>query len=191
MADERTVAWDIDSMVLATLTGDSPGTAVVAKGAVSAQLEARMKSGEQPGDGGLYSVVSKMMSGTLTLSFADWQDFSVVQILTGFPPESSGSPQGLALPLGGKPFPYFYCAAKTFLDDGVGNFHVHMLKCKITGNFQIGIADNAFVIPSFTATLVSSGYIKRAGKNQFGVVVRYPTDVALAVPPTSVPLIVA
>jgi hypothetical protein len=188
--DTRTVAWDIESMIVAPLTsGDTPGTGIQVAGAVSASLEARIKSGEQPGDGGLYAVVAKMIGGTVTMQFTDLQGYEVIQAMTGWIPESSGTPQGLALPMGDKPFGYFYAAAKTSLDDGAGNLHMLLLKGKITGNFTLNVADGGFVVPQFTATLVRSNYIKRNGRGIFALPVRYASDVALAIPPTSVPLV--
>lgn len=187
----RTVAWDIDDAIIAAVDGnDEPGDAIPVNGIVSVGAELRIKSGEQPGDGQIYSVVSKAIAATLTFSFADWQDFSVIEALTGLPPESSGSPQALTMPITGRQFPFFMIAGKTFLDDGVGNFHIWLFKCKITSNFAIGLTDAGFVVPQFTATAVPSTYIQRGGRNVIALPVRYPTDVDLEIPPVSVPLVV-
>jgi hypothetical protein len=188
----RTVAWDIEDAIIAPVdVNDEPGDAVPVNGIVSVQAEIRVKSGEQPGDGQIYSVLAKAIAATLTFQFADMQGFETIEVLTGLPPESSGSPQALALPITGRQYPFFMIAGKTFIDDGVGNFHIWVLKCKITSNFSIGLADGAFVVPQFTATGVPSSYIRRGGRNVIALPVRYPTDVALAIPPTSVPLVVA
>lgn len=188
----RTVAWDIDKAVIASLnSSDVPQSLVNVNGVVSVQAEVRVKSGEQAGDGSIYSVVSKAIGGTLTFQFADLQGFEVMEILTGQAPESSGSPQGLTQVLTSKQFPYFYLGGKTLLDDGTGNLHVHVLKAKITGNFSIGLADGAFVVPQFQCTFVPSTYVKRGGRNALIVPIRYATDVDFAIPPTSLPLVVA
>jgi hypothetical protein len=188
----RTLAWDIDSMIIAALnSSDVPQTPVTVRGAVSMQAEVRVKSGEQPGDGGIYGVASKPVAVTMTIQFADLQAFEPIEVMTGIAPESSGSPQALTQVVNSKPYPFFYMAGKTFLDDGIGSLHILVLKAKITGNFSIGLADGAFVVPQFTATAVLSQYIQRGGRNTLMLPVRYPSDVALAIPPTSVPLVVA
>lgn len=186
----RTVPWDIDSMIVAPIdpVTDAPGTAVVCRGTVSSSVEVRVKSGEQPGDGGIYAVVSKNIGGTFVGQFADLQDYSVLAVMMGLDPESSGNPNALILPHTTKPFPYFYGAARTYLEDGVGTFHMLMLKMKITSNFSYNIADGGFVLPQFTCTMVPSNYITRNGKPVITVPVRYAADVALAIPPVSVPL---
>jgi hypothetical protein len=186
----RTVAWDIEDAIIAPVdVDDNPGTAVPVEGIVSIQAEIRVKSGEQPGDGQVYSVLSKITAASLQMSMGDLQGFEVIEVLTGQPPESSGSPQALLNPMTGRQFPFFLIAGKTFIDDGVGNFHVWVLKAKITSNFSIGLADGAFVVPQFTATAIPSRYVKRQGRNVVVLPIRYPSDVALAIPPVSVPLI--
>lgn len=186
----RTVAWDIEDGILAPVdVDDQPGTAVPIDGIVSIQAEVRIKSGEQPGDGQIYSVMSKAIAATLTVQFADLQDFAVIAAMTGQPAESSGSPYVYTNPVTGRQFPFFMIAGKTFIDDGTGNFHIWVLKAKITGNFSIGLADGAFVVPQFTATAVPSRYMTRQSRNVIMLPVRYTTDVALAIPPTGVPLV--
>jgi len=186
----RTVAWDIEDAIIAPVdVDDTPGTAVPIEGIVSIQAEVRVKSGEQPGDGQIYSVMAKAIAATLTVQFADLQDFSVIATMTGQPAESSGSPLVHTNPVTGKQYPFFLIAGKTFLDDATGTFHVWVLKAKITGNFSIGIADNAFVVPQFQATAVPSNYITRQGRKVILFPARYTTDVALAIPPTGIPLL--
>lgn len=185
----RTVAWDIEDAIIAPVDADdNPGTAVPIEGIVSIQAEVRVKSGEQPGDGAIYSVVSKSVGANLTLQMADLQDFGVIATMTGQPAESSGSPLVYTNPVTTRQYPYFLIAGKTFLDDGVGSFHVWVLKAKITGNFALGLADGAFVVPQFTATAVPSLYMTRQTRKVIIFPARYTTDVALAIPPTGIPL---
>lgn len=188
---ERTVAWDIDDCVIATNLNNVFGTPVDVAGIISMQGTVRVKSGEQPGDGGIYSVVSKIIGGTLTFSFADLQSWDVLGILTGRSAESSGSPAALALPLDTRQFPFFALSGRTQLDDGLGELHIFMPKIKITSDFQFGLADNAFVVPEFQGTFIPAPNITRAGKPVVIVPVRYSSTVATNIPPTGLPLIVA
>ena len=185
--DLITVPWDIDEMVICSNINNVFGAIYTMQGAVKGTLEARVKSGEQMGGGGIYSVVSKMIGGTVTLQVADMQGFDALPILLGGDQESSDDEDIIVFPFGEKPIPFFSMATKTFLDDGEGNFVIFVPKLKITGNFTYSIADNEFSVPEFTATAVKS-HITRAGKKKFAFPMRYSADTALTIPPTGLAL---
>jgi len=185
--DLRTVAWDIDEMVICSNINGVFGPIYTVLGPVSGQLEAEMKSGRQMGGGSVYSVVSKMIAGNVTLQFADAQGFDALPILLGGDQESSDGEDIVAFPFGGAHTPFFAMAVKTFLDDGIGNFVIFVPKLKVTGNFTYAVRDNEFSVPEFTATAVSS-HITRGGKRQFAFPMRYTVDTALTIPPTGLAL---
>jgi hypothetical protein len=164
----RIVAWDIDSAVIATNNGDGTwGTNYPVKGVISVQMELEMKSGEQPGDGILYAILSKVYAGNGTFQFVNQENFSVIASIIGSTVESSG---GDFTNLFGRNYaPYFSLCGRTYLDDAVGDYQIWIPKLKVTEGFSIGIADNEFVLPEFTARAVVDEYVTRNSVPQIAV----------------------
>lgn len=191
--DTRTVAWDINDAVIAANNGDGTfGSPVNVQGVVSVSITVNIKSGEQMGDGGVYSVLSKATKGTVKFQFADQQSFAVLQIIRNKTKGIYGSnPTVHHMGIGLEPFPYFALAGQTYQDDGSETFNLFMPKIKVTSDFDFAIAENSFVLPEFTCTAVADSNWTRAGIPQIVFPFEYPDATALTIPPTNLPKVVA
>jgi hypothetical protein len=191
--DTRTVAWDINNAVIAANNGDGTfGSAIDVKGVVSVAVTINIKSGEQMGDGGVYSVLSKATKGTVKFQFADQQSFAVLQVIRNKTKGIYGSnPTVQHMGIGTEQFPYFALAGQTYQDDGTETFNVFMPNIKVTSDFDFAIAENSFVLPEFTCTAVPDSNWTRAGFPQIAILFEYPDSTALTIPPTNLPKVVA
>lgn len=190
--DTRTVVWDIEDAVVALNNGDGTfGTPVNVKGVVSLNLTFNVKTGEQNGDGNVYSVVSKATKASISFSFADQQQFAVLEVLRNKTKGNYGStPNVRHMGIGSEPFPYFALCGQAYQDDGAETFNVLLPKVKITGDFSFAFADGAFIVPEFPCTAIADEYWTRSGKPQIGILWEYEDATALTIPPTNVPKVV-
>ncbi len=191
--DSRTVAWDIEDAVVALNNGDGTfGSVVNVKGVIQLRTTFNIKSGEQAGDGSVYSVVSKAIKATTVFSFADQQQFAVLEVLRNKTKGNYGStPNVRHMGIGSEVFPYFALCGQAYQDDGAETFNIIIPRMKITSDFEFAFADNSFIIPEFTCTAVPDAYWTRGGRPQIAVLWEYEDATALTIPPTNVPLVVA
>lgn len=189
MSNLRTVAWDIDQAAIAVNNGDGTfGTVLGLRGIVTLTFNVRVKSAEQMGGGQIFSVMSKVIGGGGTISFADHQEFAVMSILTGAARESSGSTI-ISQALGGEYMPWFALWGRTYLEDAVGTYEIFVPRVKITSDFAVGFADNAFVIPEIQFTAVPDPNVTRSSVPKVLVQGRRSAAVAVTTfPPIGMPV---
>jgi hypothetical protein len=156
----RTVAWDIEDakMAINNLNG-TWGTNYDIPGVVSVQMEVEVKSGEQPGDGILYAVRSKVYAGTATVQFADLNSFQQFEVMMNQNRESSGDDMVFHQGQGDN-FGYFSICGQTFIE-GTGDFQIWVPRLIITENYSIGIADGEFVVPEISCRAIVEQYVTR------------------------------
>lgn len=186
------VVWDIDDVKVAVNNLDGTfGTAVDVKASMTMQVELEVKSGEMNGDGGLYAVASKLLAANFTTQFGDLIGFETLEVLIGENAASSGtSPQATYFNMWVKPYPWFALAGRAYDASGNFTFGIFAPKCKITQNFQFGFQDGEFIMPEIQGRIVKDSRVTVGGNPIVILPHYYDSAVAIAIPPTNVPVVV-
>ena len=189
----RTVVFGLKQAVIAlnNLNG-TWGTPIRVKGVVSASVTNRTESGEQMGDDGVYSVIGKSLAATVQLTFADLQGFDVISVMTGNVVTTTSSNTKHMGMSAGDYYPYFSMCAQATMDDGIQLFNLWIPKMKITSDFNYDMQNGSFIVPAFSCTAIGDEFVTRRSRPVIVLPFEYSVNnIALTIPPTNVPLVVA
>lgn len=140
-------------------------------------------SAELEGDDQITAVGSRVTKGTAKIRFGS-VNLNAMAVIFGLSKNSSGSGGGaqdaMTFTAGAK-LPYFGLCGKALAEEGAGDLHVFLPKCRITSDVDLANLEyNKFAITEFTVTFVSDG--------DFDLVnfVEHNTAVSITMPPTGI-----
>lgn len=141
---------------------------------VAAQLE---------GDDSIQATAARAIGGQVQLRFGS-VSIGALEVMTGQSATSSLSTpnqvKGLKI-AGGDNMPYFGIVGQAYAEEGDGDLHVFIPKCKITGDIQLAnLQYGQFAIPEMTVQAVDDA--------TYGVIylIEHETAVAVAIPPANI-----
>jgi len=141
---------------------------------VSAQLE---------GDDTITATASRAIGGEVRLRFGS-VSMAALEVLLGNTSTASGvasTQQDHLKVQGADNMPYFGICGKALAEEGIGDLHVFLPKCRITSNVELAsLQYGQFAIPEMTVQAVDDA--------TYGVInlVEHETAVAVAIPPTNI-----
>lgn len=158
----ETVVFDVhDAKVYALLTdqaGASPtfGAAVDVPGIAEVSLDPNLVSAELKGDGRVIAKKGRIDRYNFSGTYGKL-DFDVLQVLIAVSiTEVAGSGRTNARSKSPAPLPLFKLEFKIEdLDEGIGDLHVTLWKCQITGGTLLGTSSDNFGQPSFDAEAIA------------------------------------
>jgi len=138
---------------------------------VSAQLE---------GDDEITASAARAIGGEVRVRFGSIS-IAALEIILGNTSTASGSVQDHLKVSGGDAMPYIGICGKAKAEEGSGDTHVFIPKCKLMGDLTIAQLEyGQFAIPEATVQIVDD--------TTYGLinVVEHSTDTAVAIPPTNI-----
>ena len=138
---------------------------------VSAQLE---------GDDEITASAARAIGGEVRVRFGSIS-IAALEIILGNDSTASGSAQDHLKVSGGDAMPYIGICGKAKAEEGSGDTHVFIPKCKLMGDLTIAQLEyGQFAIPEATVQIVDD--------TTYGLinVVEHSTDTAVAIPPTNI-----
>lgn len=141
---------------------------------VAAQLE---------GDDSITATASRAIGGQVQLRFGS-VSLAALEVMLGQAATSSVASPNQVKQLkisGGDTMPYFGIVGQAYAEEGDGDLHVFIPKCKITGDIQLAnLQYGQFAIPEMTIQAVDDA--------TYGIVnlVEHQTATAVAIPPANI-----
>lgn len=138
---------------------------------VSAQLE---------GDDTITASASRAVGGEVRLRFGSIS-LLALEVLLGNTSTASGAVQDHLMVSGGDNMPYIGICGKALAEEGTGDTHIFIPKCKLMGDLTIAQLEyGQFAIPEATIAIVDDA--------TYGLinVVEHSTSVDVAIPPTNI-----
>jgi autotransporter translocation and assembly factor TamB len=138
---------------------------------VSAQLE---------GDDTITATAARAIGGEVRLRFGSIS-IAALEIILGNTSTASGAVQDHLKISGADNMPYIGICGKALAEEGSGDTHVFIPKCKLTGDLTIAQLEyGQFAIPEATIAIVDDA--------TYGLinVIEHSTDTAVAIPPTNI-----
>lgn len=138
---------------------------------VSAQLE---------GDDTITASAARAIGGEVRVRFGSISILAL-EVILGNTSTASGSVQDHLMVSGGDNMPYIGICGKALAEEGSGDTHIFIPKCKLMGDLTIAQLEyGAFAIPEATIQIVDDA--------TYGLinVVEHSTSVAVAIPPTNI-----
>jgi hypothetical protein len=137
---------------------------------VSAQLE---------GDDTITATAARAIGGEVRLRFGSISILAL-EVLLGNASTASGAAQDYIRVSGADNMPYIGICGKALAEEGTGDTHVFIPKCKLTGDLTIAQLEyGQFAIPEMTITMVDDA--------TYGLIniIEHAADTAVAIPPTN------
>lgn len=169
--DVKVGTWDGDG----TYTGLIDVPSVQLLGAILKIISAQLE-----GDDQITATASRAISGESQLRFGS-VSLAALEILIGNTSVTSGTTpneQDALTISGGDNMPYFGLCGRALAEEGVGDFHVFMPKCRIMSDITLAsLQYGQFAIPEVTVSAVSDG--------SFGIVnlIEHEATTTIALPP--------
>ena len=138
---------------------------------VSAQLE---------GDDSIQATAARAIGGEVTVRFGSIS-IAALEVILGNTSTVSGAVQDHLNVSGGDAMPYIGICGKALAEEGSGDTHVFIPKCKLTGDLTIAQLEyGQFAIPEATIQIVDDA--------TFGLinVIEHATAADVAIPPTNI-----
>lgn len=138
---------------------------------ISAQLE---------GDDTILASASRAIGGQVRLRFGS-VSLAALEVILGQASADSGSDQDTLTIPGGAPMPYFGICGKARAEEGTGDLHVFIPKCKVMGDVTLAQLEyGRFAIPELTVQAVHD--------ETYGIValIEHAADTAVAIPPANI-----
>ena len=138
---------------------------------VSAQLE---------GDDTIMASASRAVGGEVRVRFGSIS-IAALEVILGNASVPSGSVQDHLKVSGGDNMPYLGICGRALAEEGTGDTHIFIPKCKLMGDLTIAQLEyGAFAIPEATIAIVDDA--------TYGLinVVEHATAAAVAIPPTNI-----
>jgi len=138
---------------------------------VSAQLE---------GDDSIQATAARAIGGEVTVRFGSIS-IAALEVILGNTSTVSGAVQDHLKVSGGDAMPYIGICGKALAEEGSGDTHVFIPKCKLTGDLTIAQLEyGQFAIPEATIQIVDDA--------TFGLinVIEHATAADVAIPPTNI-----
>lgn len=161
---------------------DDYGTAVDVPSIQLMSTTLRIVSAELEGDDEITATGSRAIGGEVRLRFGSIS-LDVLEVLLGLDSTESGSPtsQDHLQVTGGAAMPYFAVCGKMDAEEGDGDTHVFLPKCKIMSDVEIAPGEyGQFSISELTVSVTPDATYE--GVN----IIEHDSDTAIAIPPTGI-----
>jgi len=138
---------------------------------VSAQLE---------GDDTIMASAARAVGGEVRVRFGSIS-IAALEVILGNTSTASGVVQDHLMVSGGDAMPYIGICGKAIAEEGTGDTHIFIPKCKLMGDLTIAQLEyGQFAIPEATIAIVDDA--------TYGLinVVEHSTDTAVAIPPSNI-----
>lgn len=169
-----------DAKVSAWTATDTYGTAVDVPSVQLMSTTLRIISAELEGDDEITASGSRAIGAQVQLRFGS-VSLAVLEILLGIASTPSGLVQDHLQVAGGASMPYFGLCGKINAEEGDGDLHVFLPKCKIMSDVQLVPAEyGKFSISELTVMCVPDATYEIVN------LIEHSTDVAITIPPTNI-----
>jgi len=162
---------------------NSYGTAVDVPSVQMMAATLQQTAAQLEGDDSITATAARAIGGQVQLRFGSIS-LAALEVMTGQAATSSlttpNAVKGLKIS-GGDNMPYFGIVGQAYAEEGDGDIHVFIPKCKITGDIQLAnLQYGQFAIPEMTVQAVDDA--------TFGVIylVEHETATAVAIPPANI-----
>lgn len=171
-----------DVKVAAWIATDSYGTAIDVPSAQMMSTTMRIISAELEGDDKITASGSRAIGAQAQIRFGS-VSLAVLEVILGIASTPSGTPviQDHLKVAGGTSMPYFGLCGKLNAEEGDGDLHVFLPKCKIMSDVQLVPAEyGKFSVSELTVMCVPDATYEIVN------LIEHSTDVAIAIPPTNI-----
>ena len=171
-----------DVKVAAWTATDTYGTAVDVPSVQMMRTTMRIISAELEGDDEITASGSRAIGAQVQVRFGS-VSLAVLEVILGIASTPSGSPatQDHLQITGGARMPYFGLCGKINAEEGVGDLHVFLPKCKIMSDVELVPAEyGQFAISELTVMCVKDATYEILN------LIEHAADTAITIPPTNI-----
>jgi hypothetical protein len=171
-------------------TWDGDGTYTGLQDIFSIQLlgaRAEVESQDLKGDDGITATAARTNKGTVTLRMGGIDIDALGYFLPGTDASSGvGSAMKKVMKVSNKKAPYVGLCGQAIAEEGDGDTHLFIPKCKISGPFEIKFEGDTFAIPEIQLTAVlDENFLDADGNPSLFHIVEHATATAVALPPVA------
>jgi len=171
LSDVKVATWDATNDYDTAVDVPSVQMMGTTLAMISAQLE---------GDDAIQASASRAIGGQVRVRFGSIS-IAALEVLLGNTSTASGSAQDHLKVSGGDAMPYIGICGKALAEEGTGDTHVFIPKCKLMGDLTIAQLEyGQFAIPEATVQIVDDA--------TYGLIniIEHATAADVAIPPTNI-----